>query len=951
MSNGSIKITRARVHNLKNVSIEIPKNKLVVISGLSGSGKSSLAFDTIYAEGQRRYAESLNAYARQFMDMQDKPDVDEIQGLSPTIAIDQKNYTQNPRSTVGTATEISDYLRLLFARLGTQYSPETGKPITNFSIGQITEEVRKMVGPKTGLYILAPIIKQEQIRPKLLLKRLEQSGYDMFRVNGIEMTIGQLAKFKFDSERTYDIDVTIGYVMGKKTKLLHTLIEKAVDISNGFVIAEERENSNEQRFSTIPVCPETGKVFEQIEPRSFSFNSPHGACGRCGGLGKILDVDPELVIPNPRLTLAEGAVQPWTRIVGNQQYYQRLLSVVSSEHGFSVNTPAQDLPQKVMDLLYYGTDGQVYMIDDKKVQFEGIVPNLTQRHLETNSDYVRKEIEQYMRERECPVCEGKRLKPESLAVKIGEYSIADITELSIEEAFVLCTEANKSLGQKTQKDFGTFSSALQKNETVSKPILNEICIRLNNLKRVGLNYLSVDRSLNTLSGGESQRIRLSTQLSAGLTGVIYILDEPSIGLHSKDSEKLIKTLKELRDIGNTVIVVEHDKAIIESADHVIDVGPGAGTYGGEIMAEGTVEQIKKNKKSITGSYLSGKEEISTPKKYRKGNGKNISILGAKEFNLKNIDVDIPLAKLVCVTGVSGSGKTTLIHKILSRALAKHYHRAKTEPGEHSKIKGLSSINKVISIDQTPIGRTPRSNPATYTGVFTSIRELFANQSEAQLRNYDAGTFSFNVKGGGRCEACGGEGYVRIPMQFLTDVFVECSECKGTRYNRDTLEVHYRGKHIADVLNMTIEQAYPFFSDTRIIADKLQVLRDVGLGYITLGQPATTLSGGEAQRVKLATELSRKATGKTLYILDEPTAGLHFDDIKRLLDVLNKLVDKGNSVLIIEHNLDIIKSADWVIDLGPEGGKKGGEIVAQGTPKDIIKIKESWTGKFLKAEMK
>ena len=950
-----IHIKNARVHNLKNVSIDIPKNKLVVITGLSGSGKSSLAFDTIYAEGQRRYAESLNAYARQFMDMQDKPDVDEIQGLSPTIAIDQKNYTQNPRSTVGTATEIADYLRLLFARVGVQFCPETNTPVVQHSIGQITELVRKLTKAGTELLVLSPVIKQQQIKPKLLIKKLEQTGYDRFRVNGVQMSIAQLSKFKFELTRNYDIEIVLGRITGKQTKTLHPLIEKAVDLSNGFVVIENEEEGEEHTYSTIPVCLATGKTFEPIEPRSFSFNSPYGACQRCGGLGLILDVDPELVIPNPRLTLAEGAIQPWTRIVGNQQHYQKLLEAVAKAHNFSTHVPVQDLPKSVMDMLYFGTDGQVYEIDKKKVHFEGIIPNLTQRHLQTTSEYIRKEIEHYMRERACPVCDGKRLKPESLAVKIGEFSIADISEMSVEEAAELFSAAKKAMDKKKAKDAKNTSSfvetILQGHMAVAKPIVDEITTRLDHLVRVGLNYLSLDRSLNTLSGGEAQRIRLSTQLSAGLTGVIYILDEPSIGLHSKDSEKLIKTLKYLRDIGNSVIVVEHDKGLIEAADYVIDVGPGAGTYGGEIIAKGSTNQIKKNAKSITGNYLTGKEKIPIPKKVRKGSGKKITIAGAKAFNLKNIDVDIPLAKLICVTGVSGSGKTTLIHKILSRALSKHFHRAKTEPGEHTKIKGLRNLNKVISIDQTPIGRTPRSNPATYTGVFTSIRDLFASQSEAQLRNYDAGTFSFNVKGGGRCEACTGEGYVRIPMQFLTDVFVECNECEGTRYNRDTLEVHYRGKDISNVLEMTIEQAYSFFSDTKNIADKLQVLRDVGLGYIKLGQPATTLSGGEAQRVKLATELSRKATGKTLYILDEPTAGLHFDDIKRLLSVLNKLVDKGNTVLIIEHSLDVIKSADWIIDMGPEGGKKGGTLVAEGAPKDIIKSKESWTGKFLKAEMK
>jgi excinuclease ABC subunit A len=947
MESNYIRIINAKVNNLKNVSLNIPKNKFIVITGLSGSGKSSLAFDTIYAEGQRRYAESLNAYARQFMDLQDKPDVEEIQGLSPTIAIDQKNYTQNPRSTVGTATEIADYLRLLFARIGTQYDPETNKPIIKYTIGQIVEKTRKLLQSQNSADILSPIIKQGQIKPKLLMKNLEESGFDKFRLNGMEMNIHQISSFHFHSENKYDVDIIIGKITENTTNNLLPFIEKAIDISNGFVIVHDEDTGEEHSFSILPICQETGKIFEPIEPRSFSFNSPYGACSRCGGLGSILDIDPELVIPNMRLTLGEGAIQPWTRIVGNQQYYQKLLEAVAKKYNFSLDVPVQELPQKVMDILYYGTDGQLYIIDGKSVQFEGIIPNLTQRHSETNSDYIRKEIEHYMKESMCPVCRGKRLKPESLAVKIGDYSIADISEMSIEELNNLCKSLLDSNNKKTKKTDNNLSIAVPANNAkIAIPIIKEVQERLDNLIKVGLYYMSLDRGLHTLSGGESQRVRLATQLSAGLTGVIYILDEPSIGLHQKDTEKLIKTLKELRDTGNTVIVVEHDKTIIESADHIIDVGPGAGVCGGEIIAEGNTKKIKQNKKSITGLYLANKEKVCLPKKARKGNGKTISILGAKAYNLKNIDVEIPLAKLVCITGVSGSGKTTLIHKILGRALNQYFYKSKKEPGEHKKIKGLGNINKVITIDQTPIGRTPRSNPATYTGVFTAMRELYASQKEAKLRGYDAGIFSFNVKGGGRCEACAGEGYIRIPMQFLTDVFVECNECNGTRYNRNALEIHYRGKNISEILNMSIEESYLFFSDTKAIADKLQILRDVGLGYIKLGQSATTLSGGEAQRVKLATELSRKATGKTMYILDEPTAGLHFDDIKRLLNVLNKLVDKGNTVLIIEHNLDVIKSADWIIDLGPEGGKNGGEVVGCGTPNELTKNKNSWTGKYL-----
>ncbi len=657
-----------------------------------------------------------------------------------------------------------------------------------------------------------------------------------------------------------------------------------------------------------------------------------------------MEVDQELVIPNPRLTLAEGAIQPWTRIVGNQNYYQKLLEAVADAHGFSLDLPVNELPQKVMDILFYGTDGEEYTSEGKKVQFEGIVVNLTKRHAETDSEYIRKEIENYMREKLCTVCDGQRLKTESLFVRVGDYSVADLSELSVEEA---CEFFSKWLGNKNKVK----ENWRAQDTAVAAPLAREIGKRLENLKQVGLYYLTLNRAVNTLAGGEAQRVRLSTQLTTGLTGVIYILDEPSIGLHPKDNDKLIGTLKTLRDAGNTVIVVEHDAAMMSAADYIVDVGPGAGAYGGEIVAVGNLQQIKKNRQSLTGAYLSGREEISVPKKIHKGNGKKLSILGASAFNLKNIDADIPLAKLVCVTGVSGSGKSTLISEILGKALSKHFYRAKAEPAAHKTVKGLANIDKVIVIDQTPIGRTPRSNPATYTGVFSTIRDLFTAVPEAKMRGYDAGKFSFNVKGGGRCEACAGEGYVRIPMQFLADVFVECSECEGKRYNKEALEIHYHTKDIADVLNLTVEDAYKFFHDVSSIADKLQILWDVGLGYIHLGQPATTLSGGEAQRVKLATELSRRATGRTLYILDEPTTGLHFEDIKRLLQVLNQLVEKGNTVLIIEHNLDVIKCADWIIDLGPEGGKKGGEIVAQGTPKDVMKIKKSWTGQYLKKVLK
>ncbi|MBU1895525.1 excinuclease ABC subunit UvrA [Patescibacteria group bacterium] len=946
MSTKFIEVNGSRVHNLKNVSVKIPKNKLTVITGLSGSGKSSLAFDTIYAEGQRRYAESLNAYARQFMEVQDKPDVDEIKGLSPTIAIDQKNVTQNPRSTVGTSTEVYDLLRLLFSRIGKQYCPDCHKPVQQHTVGEITELVRKMGRDGGELLILSPLISGRTVLAKDLLAHIEPSGYDTVRVNGVLMTLTNLKKYAFDKDKVYDIELLITKISDIKKQNLSMPIDKAIDLSNGSIVVVNEESGDENTYTLFPICQTCGRKFEDIEPRSFSFNSPYGACPRCTGLGYTLDVDAELVIPNPRLTLAEGAVQPWTRIVGNQSHYQKLLNVVADSHGFSVNTPVKDLPSKVMDILFYGTDGQVYEVGSKKIQFEGIVPNLTQRHAETESEYIRKEIEGYMREKICPVCLGKRLKSESLSIKIGEWSIADVVEMTVEEAykiFGVLAESKTKDPIKKQLTSGQISIAM--------PVAKEINTRLKNLLQVGLYYLALDRSITTLSGGEAQRIRLSTQLSTGLTDVIYILDEPSIGLHPKDNDKLIETLRALCDAGNTVIVVEHDSAMMESADYLIDMGPGAGAVGGEVVSAGTPASVKKDKNSLTGQYLTGVEKISAPKKIKKGSGKNIEVIGATVFNLKNLDVKFPLGKFICVSGVSGSGKSSLISNILSRALHKKFYRSKAEPGEHKKITGVNNIDKVITIDQRPIGRTPRSNPATYTGVFTAIRDLFTNVPEARMRGLSAGMFSFNVKGGGRCEACAGDGYIRIPMQFLTDVYVECSECNGKRYTKEALEIHYRQKNISDVLQMTVNEAYTFFNDTSNIADKLNILREVGLGYLKLGQPATTLSGGEAQRIKLATELSRRSTGKTLYILDEPTTGLHFDDIKRLLNVLHKLVDKGNTILIIEHNLDVIKSSDWVIDLGPEGGKRGGEVVAQGAPKDVAKVAKSWTGRYLKEILK
>jgi excinuclease ABC subunit A len=946
---GKLVIKGARVHNLKNLSLEIPKNKLVVITGLSGSGKSSLAFDTIYAEGQRRYAESLSSYARQFMDVQDKPDVDSIDGLSPTIAIDQKISTQNPRSTVGTVTEIYDYLRLLFARAGTQYCPDCHVSVQTYTTGQIVEKVRELARQTDAISIFSPFIRNSVVDAKELLQQVEKSGYEWVRVNGELLKINDLAEYVFSADKLYNVDLLVGKIINVKKDNLVKPVEVAVDLSNGLVriVTNEREDL----YSTVGLCPKCGRTMPSLDMRSFSFNSPYGACQRCTGLGVTMEVDPTLVVPNNKLTLAEGAIQPWTRITGNQSMYQKILTKVSEKFGFSVHTPVAELPSRALDIILYGSGDEKYEIDNKKIVFAGVIPDLMQKHLETNSEYVRKEIEQYMREKICPICQGKRLRSESLSVRIGDYTIADMAAMSIEESSIFLQNYFKiEVAGKAKKNIIIEKTKATEGKIV-EPIIREIVPRLRNLEQVGLGYLNLSRSMNTLSGGEVTRVRLSSQLSAGLTGVIYILDEPSVGLHPRDNAKLINTLKYLRDLGNTVIVVEHDPAMMLEADYLIDIGPGAGVYGGELIAAGTLSEFKKNKKSLTAEYLSGRIDISEEFKQKNikvkttKTAKMITIVGAKAFNLKNIDVEIPLQKLVAVTGVSGSGKSTLIIDILGKALSKHFYRAKDEPGSHKNIKGISNIDKVIAIDQSPIGRTPRSNPATYTGVFTLIRDLFASLTEARMRGYDAGKFSFNVKGG-RCEACAGEGYTRIPMQFLADVFVECNECGGLRYNQEALEIKYHNKHIADVLHMTVEEAYTFFHEYPAIAEKLNVLREVGLGYVELGQPATTISGGEAQRIKLAQELSRASTGNTLYILDEPTTGLHFEDTKRLLQVLNQLVAKGNSVLIIEHNLDVIRSADWVIDMGPEGGKGGGEVVAVGTPQDIRKNGKSWTGRFM-----
>ncbi|MEY4744106.1 MAG: hypothetical protein RL272_51 [Candidatus Parcubacteria bacterium] len=949
-ANNAIVIKGARVHNLKNVDAKIPKGRFTVITGLSGSGKSSLAFDTIYAEGQRRYVESLSSYARQFLELQDKPDVDEIHGLSPTIAIEQRTTSSNPRSTVGTITEIYDYLRLLFARAGRPHCPQCGSPVMHESPHEIAKKVRDLI-EDSAIVIMAPMVRDEKGVHKHLLEWAGKSGYGEVRFNGLFAPLDEVKGMRRDKEQRSTIEVVIGrYAQQDESPQLEAQIAKAFDLADGFLVVYREDNGEDMLFSQRLTCAKCGIHLPELEPRIFSFNSPHGACPACTGLGTKLVVEPELVIPNPRLTLAQGAIKPWTRIAGNQQWYTKLLAAVAKTHGFSVDTPMEKLEKRAVDIILYGTGEEKYLVDGVQTPFDGVVPNLEKRYKETDSDYVMKEIEGYMNVVTCPACKGKRLRPEVLGITFGGQTIADTVGLSIDAAakFFLSLQAAQD-GKNGKK--GKEPLLSEREAKIAGQALREVALRLKNLSEVGLGYLTLDRAAITLSGGELQRVRLATQLGTDLSGVIYILDEPSIGLHPRDNDKLIDALKKLRDQGNTVIVVEHDEATIEAADFVIDMGPGAGAFGGKVIAEGTPAELKKNKASITGRYLTGKEVIPTPLRYRRGNGKALVVKGASEFNLKNVTVRFPLGMFVCVTGVSGSGKSTLVIDILSRALAKKFYRAKENPGAHKEIKGMNDIDKVISIDQSPIGRTPRSNPATYTGVFTAIRDLFTEVPEAKMKGYDAGKFSFNVKGGGRCEACAGEGLVRIEMQFLPDVYIECTECRGKRYNAEALEIHYKDKTIADVLEMSVEESAAFFADQPLIADKLNVLRDVGLGYLKLGQSATTLSGGEAQRVKLATELSRRATGRTLYILDEPTTGLHFDDIKRLLGVLNQLVEKGNTVLIIEHNLDVIKSADWVIDMGPEGGDGGGKVVAEGTPKDILKNKDSRTADYLKKVLK
>ena len=957
-----ISVRGARVHNLKNISVNIPKNKLVVVTGLSGSGKSSLAFDTIYAEGQRRYMESLSSYARQFLELQDKPDVDEIIGLSPTIAIDQKSSSHNPRSTVGTVTEIYDFLRVLFARAGRPHCPKCGLPVVEQTIQAIVSRVEKLLGRDT-IQLFAPVVKEQKGEHKHILVGALNAGFTRVRFDGFLIDAEEAISMRKDKKKDHSIDVLVSEFDPARTYQAASIAEsvkKAIDYGNGFLLVVNGDTGDEVMLSQSFMCAACGIHLPKPEPRLFSFNSPHGACPECTGLGEKLVLEPELVIPNKRLTIAEGAIRPWSRIAGNQNGYLRLLEVVGKKYKWSIHKPVETFSKDALDILFNGCGEEIFEYDGHAVVFPGILSQLEQKYKDTDSEYVRHELEGYMRRMLCPSCEGKRLRPEVLAITIDQRTIADFVNMSIEDlaAFFKAFASQKiSSKPKSRKDSSLPSAAagnglLNKEEQlIVDRVAKEVLARIEHLEDVGLGYLTLDRSAMTLSGGEAQRVRLASQLGSYLSGVIYILDEPSIGLHPRDNDRLIETIRRLKEFGNSVIVVEHDEAMIRAADYVFDIGPGAGEYGGEVVAEGTAAQIQKHPESLTGQYLSGKKSIPLPRSYRKGNGKKISILGACAFNLKNVDVDIPLGKLVCVTGVSGSGKSTLILDILGKELSRKFYRAKLYPGAHKAMNGTEHIDKVVAVDQSPIGRTPRSNPATYTGVFTPIRDLFTAVPESKLRHFDAGNFSFNVKGGGRCEVCAGDGLRRIEMQFMPDVYVECPECHGTRYNQEVLEIHYKQKTIADILSMTVEEARRFFADQSAIFDKLNVLHEVGLGYIRLGQSATTLSGGEAQRVKLATELSRRATGRTLYILDEPTTGLHFEDIKRLLGVLHLLVDKGNTVVIIEHNLDVVKGADWVIDMGPEGGVKGGHIIAQGTPKEIVKNKESVTGQYLKSIIK
>jgi excinuclease ABC subunit A len=942
----------AREHNLQSVNVDLPREKLIVFTGLSGSGKSSLAFDTIYAEGQRRYVESLSAYARQFLGQMDKPDVDFIDGLSPAISIDQKSASRNPRSTVGTITEVYDYLRLLFARIGVPHCPNDGTIVKRQSPQQIVDRILEL--PEgTRFAVLAPIVRGRKGEYEGLLDDIVRQGFTRARVDGemIDLTEGR-ADVKLARYEQHTIEIVIDRLVVRdnvKRRLTDSL-ETALRLAEGVIeiqifpkegedslkTARDEEVGDTLTFSQHLACPKCGTSFEELAPRNFSFNSPYGACATCSGLGTKFEVDPEMVVPDPELSLNEGAINPWKG--SNGEYFQRLLEAVAENYGFSADAPWEKLKKAQQKILLYGAGNTPIKVTIRNrhgrertysTHYEGIIPFLQRRHTDSDSDWVREQIELYMREVPCQDCGGARLKPASLAVTIGETNIATVSSMSIGDAVKFLDSVELS----------------QRELMIAERVVKEISARLRFLLDVGLDYLNLDRSAGTLAGGEAQRIRLASQIGSGLVGVLYVLDEPSIGLHQRDNHRLIETLIRLRDLGNTVIVVEHDEDTIEIADHVVDIGPGAGEHGGRVVVSGTVADLKKSKESITGAYLSGRKRIDVPVDRRKPGDEWLTVKGAREHNLKNIDVEFPLGTFTCVTGVSGSGKSSLVNDILLKALMQKVYKSKTPPGRHAGIDGIEALDKVIAIDQSPIGRTPRSNPATYTGVFDHIRKLFAGAPEAKVRGYQPGRFSFNVKGG-RCEECAGDGTIKIEMHFLPDVYVPCEVCKGARYNRDTLDITFKGKSISDVLDMPCEEAVEFFANQPIIARHMNTIVDVGLGYVRLGQPATTLSGGEAQRVKLASELAKRSTGHTIYLLDEPTTGLHFEDIRRLLGVLSRLVEQGNTVVVIEHNLDVIKTADWIIDLGPEGGTGGGKIVATGTPEDVAKVKGSYTGQFL-----
>ncbi len=935
LAQNKIKIRGARAHNLKNIDVDIPKDKLVVVTGLSGSGKSSLAFDTLYAEGQRRYVESLSAYARQFLGQMDKPDVDSIDGLSPAISIDQKTTSKNPRSTVGTVTEINDFLRLLWARVGTPICPNDGHEITSQSPEQMVDKILELP-ERTKLQILAPIVRGKKGQHKKIIEKVKKDGFVRIIVDGEIHDVEE--EIELDKNKKHDISVVVDRIVlkdGIRSRLFDSL-EAALRLTNGNVAVDVIGDKMLQ-FSENFSCPYCGFTIGELEPRIFSFNAPFGACPDCDGIGVKLEVDKDLVIPDDTKTLNEGALAPWNPI--SSKYYPTMLQQACEAFGIDMDTPFKDLPDKDKKIILYGAGDREFHfkfesdfggLKDIDTTFEGVIPNVERRYRETNSDFTRDVMRQYMTSLTCQTCHGYRLNEQALSVKIAGKHIGEVSDFPINESLNFFENL-------------TFS---EKNQEIARPILKEIDDRLTFLKNVGLDYLTLSRSARTLSGGEAQRIRLATQIGSNLSGVMYVLDEPSIGLHQRDNDRLIASLKKMRDLGNTLIVVEHDEDTMRAADYLIDIGPGAGENGGQVIAAGTPKQVEKKRNSLTGQYLSGKKYIAIPSERRKGNGKKIVVKGASENNLKNIDVGFPLGEFIAVTGVSGSGKSTLVNMILKRALAQKLNHNSEKPGKYQKIEGVENIEKIIDIDQTPIGRTPRSNPATYTGVFDDIRGLFAQTNQAKLRGYGKGRFSFNIKGG-RCEACKGDGIIKIEMNFLPDVYVPCEVCHGTRYNSETLEVEYKDKNIADILNMTVSEALTFFEPIPKIKRKLQTIVDVGLGYVKLGQPATTLSGGEAQRMKLASELHKKSNGKTFYILDEPTTGLHSEDIKRLLEVLQRLVDKGNTVLVIEHNLDVIKTADYLIDLGPEGGDGGGQIVATGTPEEVIKVNDSYTGKYLK----